>query len=96
MLALFGLADVNPRSIKVATPRRVRAQLPPFVELTQVRDQLRTTLYHGLASQPAGDAILECRGRINTERLIEATQEARKEGLLTTREWQRVRKGLRQ
>lgn len=95
VLALFGLADVNPRRISVAVPRRARPKLPEFVELTHARGDVRTTLYQGLAAQPVADAILECRRRIETERLLEAAKQARKEGLLTTTEWQRVRKGLR-
>lgn len=95
VLALFGLADVNPRRIKVAVPRRARPKLPAFVELTKVRDGVRTTFYEGLAAQPVADALLECRGRIPTERLLGATKQARAEGLLTTTEWQRVRKGIR-
>lgn len=96
VLALFGLADVHPRQIKVAVRRRARPTLPSFVELTQVKDDaVRTTSYEGLEAQPAADAILDCQGRIETERLIEAAKQARKDGLLTTREWQRVMKGLR-
>jgi predicted transcriptional regulator of viral defense system len=95
VLALFGLADVNPRRIKVAVPRRVRVKLPAFIELTQVLDGARTTFYEGLASQPVAEAILECRSRIETERLLDAAGKARREGLLTTTEWRQVRKGLR-
>lgn len=95
VLALFGLADVNPRRVTVAVPRRARPKLPPFVELTQVREGARTTFYEGLASQPVAEAILECRGRIESDRLLEAATQARKVGLLTTSEWQLVRKGLR-
>lgn len=95
VLALFGLADVNPRQIHVALRRRARPQMPPFVELTQVKDAVRTTFYEGLESQPVADAILDCRERIETERLMDAAQQARKEGLLTTSEWHRVRNGLR-
>lgn len=95
VLALFGLADVNPRRIKVAVRRRARPQLPPYIELTQVKEGVRTTFYEGLEAQPVADAILECRGRIETERLRDAAKQARREGLLTTTEWQRVRKGLR-
>lgn len=94
VLALFGLADVNPRRIKVAVRRRARPKLPPFIELTQVKAGARTTVYEGLAAQLVADAILECRGRIETERLLDAAKQARGEGLLTTAEWQRVRKGL--
>lgn len=95
VLALFGLADVNPRRIKVAVPRRVRAKLPAFIELTQVPDSAGTTFYEGLASQPVAGAILECHGRIEAERLMNAAKQARQEGLLTTTEWRQVRKGLR-
>lgn len=94
VLALFGLADVNPRQIKVAVRRRARPKLPAFVELTHIKDEVRTTFYEGLEAQPVADAILECRGRIETERLLDAAKQARKKGLLTTTEWHRVRKGL--
>jgi len=94
VLALFRLADVNPRHIKVAVPRRARPTLPPFIELTQLKSDVRTVFYEGLASQPVADAILECRGRIENARLLEATKRARAEGLLTTAEWKRVQKGL--
>ena len=89
MLALFGLADVNPRRIKVAVPRRARPTLPPTIELTQVTGNARTVFYEGLAAQPVADAILKCRGRIENTRLLEAAKRARAEGLLTTAEWKR-------
>ena len=95
VLALFGLADVNPRQIKVAVRRRARSKLPAFIELTQVADDARTTLYEGLESQTVADALLECRGRIELERLLPAAKQARIEGLLTTAEWHRVTKGVR-
>lgn len=95
VLALFGLADVNPRQIRVAVRRRTRPKLPRFIELTLVTGEVHTTRYEGLESQTVADAILECRGRIETERLMDAAKRARKEGLLTTGEWQRVRKELR-
>lgn len=94
VLALFGLADVNPKRIKVAVPRRARLRLPASMELTQVAANAPTTWYEGLKSQPVADAILECRGSIETTRLREAAGQARKTGLLTTAEWRRVRKGL--
>ncbi len=94
VLVLFGLADVNPRKIKVAVPRRARPSLPPFIELTRVKGDVLTTFYEGLTAQPVADALLECRGRVENERLRDAAKQARAEGLLTTAEWQRVKKGL--
>lgn len=94
VLALFGLADVNPRTIKVAVHRRARPSLPPFVELTHVKGDVLTTVYGGLNAQTVANALLECRGRIESERLRDAAKRARAEGLLTTAEWKRVNKGL--
>lgn len=96
VLALFGLADVNPKRVKVAVSRRARPQLPPFIDLTQTRPSARTVLYEGLVAQPVADAILDCRGRVETKRLLTAAKQARTEGLLTTAEWQRVRRELQQ
>lgn len=95
VLALLGLADVNPRQIKVAVPRRARPKLPAFIELARATRDPHTTLYAGLSAQPVAEAILECRGRIENQRLREAAKQARAEGLLTTAEWQRVQNGLR-
>lgn len=96
VLALFELADVNPRTIKVAVRRRARPKLPPWIQLTQVKAEVVTALYEGLESQTVADAIIDCHGRIEAGRLMDAAKEARRQGLLTTTEWQRVRKGLKQ
>lgn len=47
--------------------------------------------YEGLASQSVADALIECRRRIETESLLGAAKQARREGLLTTAERRRVR-----
>lgn len=95
VLALFGLADVNPRRIHVAVRRRTRAKLPSYMAVSQVREDVATTSYEGLESQTVADALLESRGRIERERLFDAAKQARAEGLLTTTEWRRVNKGVR-
>lgn len=94
VLALFGLADVNLRRVKVAIRKRTRPKLPAFVELTQARGDVPLAFYEGLASQPVAEALLECRGRIEVGILLAAAKQARAEGLLTIAEWQRVRKEL--
>ncbi|MFZ0530929.1 MAG: hypothetical protein WAL91_10360, partial [Propionicimonas sp.] len=53
------------------------------------------TASSAIASSIRSSPILECRGRIETERLLDAAKQARAEGLLTTAEWQGVRKALR-
>lgn len=57
---------------------------------------MHTTLYEGLESQTVADALLECRGRIENERLLVAIKQTRAEGLLTTAEWRRVTKEFQQ
>jgi len=37
---------------------------------------VRTTVYEGLETQPVVDAILECRGRVEVERLLDAAKQA--------------------
>lgn len=96
VLALLGLAEVNPRTIKIAVHKRTRPQLPTFIELVNVTGEKRVTLYEGLQSQPVADAILECRGSIESIRLEQATQQARAEGLLTSTEFLKVKKAIRQ
>lgn len=95
VLALFGFADVNPLRIKVAVRRRTRAIFPGFIELARVKGEVRTMFYAGLEAQPIAEAILDCRGRVETQRLLDAAKQARADGLLTTAEWRRVAKGLR-
>ena len=94
VLALFGLADVNPSQVHVAVRRRARPKLPAFMTLVRARPDARTTRYEGLESQPVADALLECRGQIEPTRLRDAARKARAEGLLTTAEWRRVQEGL--
>lgn len=94
VLALLGLADVNPRAITVATPKRTRRTLPANIKLTPAPPGTTPTRYEGVAAQPVADALIECAGRVQTGRLIEAAKEARAEGYLTASDWTRVRREL--
>ena len=87
VLALLGLADVNPRKIKVGVPKRVRRDTPEWMEITRAPDTAKVTHYNGIPIQRAGDAILECRGLVPGDRLRAAAARARAEGWLTTKEW---------
>lgn len=94
VLALLGLADVNPQKINVATVRRVRRTMPAYVKLTQAPAGTKVTRYHGIRAQQLSEALLECRGQVPDTRLRDAAVKARAEGLLTTAEWNQVRKEL--
>lgn len=95
VLALHHLALVNPRRIRVGLPRRVRAALPAFIDLhdEQVLEGDLTT-YEGLRATTVARALLDCRGQVMTDRLLEAAKQAKAEGLLTGREYTRVRRAL--
>ena len=95
VLALHHLALVNPRRIRVGLPRRVRAALPAFIDVhdEQVLEADLTT-YEGLRATTVARALLDCRGQVMTERLLEAAKQAKAEGLLTGREYTRVRRAL--
>lgn len=96
VLALFGLADVNPRRVRVVAPKRTRAKMPAFIELsTPTRRRPELAWYRGLRSMTVAEAIIDCRGTIEPTRLLEAARDARKEGLLTRDEYARVQRELR-
>jgi predicted transcriptional regulator of viral defense system len=97
VLALHELALVNPRRIRVGVPRRVRAALPAFVDLREEEMPAEDlTVYEGLHSTTVARSLLDCRGQVMTERLLDAAKQAKAEGLLTGREYARVRRALTQ
>lgn len=87
VLALHNLALANPRQIRVATPRRNRRKHPDFMTVERrslSADEL--THYEGIPATTIARALLDCRGVIMEERLIEAAKEAARTGLLRRRD----------
>lgn len=97
VLALFGLADVNPRMIRVVAPKRTRAKMSAIVQVSAPPrgEAPNLTRYEGLLAMRVADAILDCRGRIERDRLLEAARDARKEGLVTRAEYAKLQRELR-
>lgn len=91
VLSMHGLALVNPPRITVASPRRVRRRLPEWIEVVGVVGPVTRTRYDGIPSQTVADALLTCRSSVMQERLTEATDEARSKGLITRREYVRLK-----
>jgi len=94
VLAMLELAFANPRAIPVATSRRVRKELPAWVELVNADDIGARTSYMGVPCQHVADAILACRGRIMDERLASAATDARREGWIDKAEERRLKRKL--
>jgi predicted transcriptional regulator of viral defense system len=59
VLALLGLADVNPKEITVGTVRRVRRAMPAYVKLTQTPTGTKVTRYRDIRAQQVSEALLE-------------------------------------
>lgn len=96
VLALHGLALVNPKRIRVGTPHRVRGELPDFVQLVpeQVPDQ-DLTAYHGIPSTTVARALVDSAGIVMPSRLHEAARQAQRAGLVTKAEAASIRVALK-
>ncbi len=87
VLALNNLALVNPRKIRVGVRRRPRRQLPEFIEV--VRDTAPETerqYFDGIPGTTITQALLDCRGTVMRDRLVEAARDAAQRGLLPLKE----------
>jgi len=83
VLAMHGLALVNPAAVYVATPERIRKKLPQGIATVLMKETGQVTHYEGIASQSVYDALLACRNAVMSERLLEAVDEALRQGLIT-------------
>jgi predicted transcriptional regulator of viral defense system len=91
VLALHDLGLANPRRIRVATPRRVRRQLPPFVKVERREvPRAKQTTYEGIPAMTVAEAIRDCRGVLMPERLIEAVTDGAQAGLIRRAEANRL------
>lgn len=92
VLALHDLALANPRSLRVVTARRVR-KAHPRADVTIVTEKVPDsdlTSYFGIPSTTVARALVDCRDLIMMDRLLEAADQARREGLVLTREYDTV------
>lgn len=97
VLALHGLGLVNPRKIRVATPHRIRHEVPKFVEVCQrtlPQDELE--VFEAIPTTTVARAIIDSRGLVMPERLKEALATAKLQGLVTRKEALQVRNALRE
>ena len=87
VLALHGLALVNPTRLRVGTNRRPRRQQSANIEVVwRTLPDCDLTAYEGIPSATVRRALLDCRELIMRERLVTAIDEAATQGLLTASE----------
>lgn len=91
VLFLHELADVNPTTIRVIVPHRVRRA--PRPEFTLIRADVppedRTQVF-GIPATTVARALIDCRDMVSATRLHEAIEEALQRGLLLRSERARV------
>lgn len=95
VLAMHDLALVNPRGIRVGLPRRTEARLPGWIEV--VREQIPEqdlTNYERIPSVTVARALVDCRGIVMRERLLEALDDAVRQGLVRRRDRDRVESAI--
>ena len=92
VIDMLELAPTNPNYICVATPNRIRRSLPPGIRLRKPGVGDAVTLYEGVPSQNVATAIRAAKPTMMDDRLRDATERARAEGYLTSREYNQIKK----
>jgi len=95
VLAMHGLALVNPPVINVATTARVRKKFPRGIALIARKEEDPIVFYEGIPSQRVFEAIITCRTSVMSERLEDAINEAYRQSLINEKEATFARKEIR-
>jgi predicted transcriptional regulator of viral defense system len=95
VLAMHGLALVNPRKITIATRERVRKKLPAYIEALKINTTEPVVRHEGIPSQSVSGAIRTCHGMVMTERLLDAVTDARNRGLVNDQEAKELARELK-
>ncbi|HEV7535150.1 MAG TPA: type IV toxin-antitoxin system AbiEi family antitoxin domain-containing protein [Acidimicrobiia bacterium] len=91
VLALHDLKVSAPKWIRVGTPHRVRARLAGHIEVIQQHlEPVDLTVYERVPSATVARALLDCRGILPAEQLVDAADAAAGQGLLRHREANRI------
>jgi predicted transcriptional regulator of viral defense system len=94
VLAMHGLALVNPNAIYVAVRNRLRKTIPPFIKVIHPDKPINVVEYEGIPAQSVFEAIIACKSVVMTDRLIGAVVEAERQGLISSVKAKNARKEL--
>lgn len=86
VLGMLGLCPTNPSYLHVATPERVRRNLPDYIRLVHTPNAGASAAYDGIPCQNVADALRAARAYMLPERLAEAIRRGREEGYITRAE----------
>ena len=86
VLAMYGLAFINPIVLYTATSKRVRKNLPEYIRVIKSKNIAQTIYHEGIHSQDIISAIIVCKNRIMTNRLLNAIEESLVQGLITPKD----------
>lgn len=88
VFSLLELGDFNPRSIRVATRRRVRRKLPQWMQLTDRVDIVETdiTEYYNLPSTSVNEALTDLFPQLPNEKWLALVQECYRKDFVTAKE----------
>ena len=92
VLAMHNLALVNPVRVHVAVRRRLRKELPDWIETEKATEEMTEDNFNGIPCQKLSEVIRQSRGKILTERLVSAVREAGSRGLLDIFEYEALKK----
>lgn len=82
VLGMLELCPTNPAYLHVATPRRVRKNLPGYIRLVHTPGETAGAVYDGVPCQSVADAIRAASASVMRGWLEEAAERARQEGYL--------------
>lgn len=92
VLAMHNLAMVNPLRVQVATGRRVRKLLPKWIDLVKKPVDAEVDVFEGIRCQNLASVLQDCRGKLMTDRLLDAIDDASRRGLLRSGEVEKLKK----
>jgi hypothetical protein len=96
VLALYDLAQVNPKRLRVATTqRRLRKDLPDWIAIEKAHvEEHEITVVEGIRSSTLRQALVDARPYVMHERLLDAIESALKQDLISESDEQSLRKLL--
>lgn len=95
VLAVYDLANVNPRVIRVGTNKRVRHNLPKSINVVKGESEPNDIeVFNGIRTTRVARAIIDSKHLVMRERLTSALHEAFERGLVTKAEKSQVELAL--